>query len=137
MIVFKEKNYSEEDRQTVIGFLGVMEGWKAKARNFHWSSLSKSIHEYLEDLEGELREKQDEIAEVYQGLTDQRIGAVEVIAKTCECGGPLEFIDLIISQTLRFYEGVPETIEYCGLRSVIEELVAVGQKYRYLFRLCE
>lgn len=137
MIVFKQKTYSDEDRALVLSFLCRMEGWKTIARNFHWSSLSKSIHEYLEDLEGELREKQDEIAEVYQGLTDQRIGAGEVIAKTCECGGPLEFIDLIISQTLRFYEGVPETIEYCGLRSVIEELVAVGQKYRYLFRLCE
>ncbi len=137
MIIFKQKEYSDEDRAEVLSFLCRVEGWKTLARNFHWSSLSKDIHEYLEDLEKDLREYQDKIAEVWQGLTSQRIGVGELNSIQAECEGPLEFIGVIIASTLEFYQGIPDTIEYCGFRGIIEDMIAKAQKYRYLFGLCQ
>lgn len=137
MTVFRQKIYSDEDRATVLSFLCRMEGWKTIIRNFHWSSLGKDIHEYLEDLERIIRESQDELAEVYQGLTNQRIGVGELIPIRSECEGPLELVDSMLSDTLNFYEGVPDTIEYAGFRSVLEDMIAKVQKYRYLFSLCK
>lgn len=119
-----------------IEFLNKLEGWKTKCKNLHWAAPKKNIHVYLDEFLAVLSDYQDGLAEGFMGI----LGKVQpnVLSGTpCDANDALDFIRLVKSDTLSFYEKLPKGTIYKGITSDCETFIQNINKYDYLFHLCE
>jgi hypothetical protein len=134
-MIFKQKTYSLGDKIHFTKFIGILTGFSNKAKNLHWAAPAKNIHTYLDDLYGIINDFTDTIAEGYMGILG-KMGPKDIVVVPCEVGDARTFIDELIDQTKKFYEGIPDSTEFKGITSETETFMQNCQKYRYLFSLC-
>ena len=118
-----------------INFLIKLEGWKTKCKNLHWAAPNRSIHVYLDDFLVVLSNYQDGLAEGYMGILGQMEPNV-IKGIESNSNDALSFIDEIKSETVSFYNNIPEETEYKGITSECETFIQQINKYKYLFKLC-
>ena len=124
------------EKSIFIDFINLMEGWKTKCKNLHWSAPKKNIHVYLDDFLEILSEYQDAVAEGYMGISG-KVQPNVLKGTACDCLNALEFIDEVKEGTLAFYKSLPEEVVYKGIVSETETFIHNITKYAYLFRLCD
>jgi Sec7-like guanine-nucleotide exchange factor len=140
---FNEKGIKKEDtveevkptNSLVVDFISLLEGWKTRCKNLHWSAPSKDIHEYLDEFHDILSSFQDSIAENYMGIE----GTIEpntVVGTLCEATNANDFINQVKDKTLDFYGSLPIELTYKGIVSESENFIYNINKYIYLFSLC-
>lgn len=133
MKLYRQKLYSDLERNVVKEFLGVLSGFIHKAKVLHWAASRKSIHEYLDDFWKEIYEFQDTVAEGYMGIMGQL--DTDIIFKAAESDNPWDFIREVEEKTLDFYNLLPSEPRYKGLSGETESFIQEIEKYKYLFSL--
>jgi hypothetical protein len=136
MILFKQKQYAEEDKSIFLGFIDKLEGYKSKCKNLHWAAPKKNIHTYLDDFLEIISDYQDTLAEGYMGILG-KMGPSDVSAVPCDANDALSFIEHLSDDTKEFYGTIPGGTEFKGLTSETEVFIQNINKYKYLFRLCD
>lgn len=134
----KKEDTVEEIKSTinpVIDFISLLEGWKTRCKNLHWSAPSKDIHEYLDEFHDILSSFQDSIAENYMGI-EGKIEPNAIIGTMCEVTNATDFINQVKDKTLDFYGSLPIELTYKGIVSESENFIYNINKYIYLFSLC-
>lgn len=136
MIQFKQKEYSDSDRNLFLGFINKLEGYKTRIKNLHWAAPKKNIHVYLDEFLVIVSDFQDSLAETYMGILGKmQPDAVHGIP--AEGNDALTMINHLIDETEGFYEEIPEDTGYKGISSETETFIKDLQKYKYLFSLCD
>lgn len=136
MIQFKQKEYSDSDRNLFLNFINKLEGYKTRIKNLHWAAPKKNIHVYLDEFLVIVSDFQDSLAETYMGILGKmQPDAVRGIP--AEGNDALTMIDHLIDETEGFYEEIPEDTGYKGITSETETFLKDLQKYKYLFSLCD
>lgn len=136
MIQFKQKEYSDSDRNLFLNFINKLEGYKTRIKNLHWAAPKKNIHVYLDEFLVIVSDFQDSLAETYMGILGKmQPDAVRGIP--AEGNDALTMIDHLIEETEGFYEEIPEDTGYKGITSETETFLKDLQKYKYLFSLCD
>lgn len=136
MAKFRQKQFSDGDRQFFIHYICQLEGFKTKAKNLHWAAQKKNIHVYLDEFLEIISDFQDTIAEGYMGILGQ-MGPRDIKGIECDCDSAIPFIESVIEKTKEFYDNIPESTEFKGITSETETFIQNSQKYRYLFGLCD
>lgn len=134
--VSKQEDISMSPSEFFINFLNKLEGWKTKCKNLHWAAPKKNIHVYLDEFLDILSEYQDGLAEEFQGL----LGHIQPNAIKGIESNTLNAIDFIMEVkqgTYKFYNNIPEGVEYSGIKSECETFIHNILKYKYLFELCD
>ena len=132
----KQEDPNVNPTEFFINFLNRLEGWKTKCKNLHWAAPKKNIHVYLDEFLEILSDYQDSLAEEYQGL----LGHMQPNAINGTPSDTLNAIDFIMEvkmSTCKFYEAIPEGVNYAGIRSECETFIHNILKYKYLFELCD
>ena len=132
----KQEDPNVNPTEFFINFLNRLEGWKTKCKNLHWAAPKKNIHVYLDEFLEILSDYQDSLAEEYQGL----LGHMQHNAIKGTPSDTLNAIDFIMEvkmSTCKFYEAIPEGVNYAGIRSECETFIHNILKYKYLFELCD
>ena len=132
---FQEPIPSHEGNQ-FKDFLCVLEGFKTKFKNLHWSAYSNSIHTRIDELIDEISDYQDILAEEVQGIEGQ-FEPNFLKGTNFDFTYPHEAIDNLISRTDVFYSKLPQTSDYAGVRSECEAFITQLHKLKYLFNLCK
>ena len=135
MITFKQKIYSDVDKQIFIEFLCSLEGFKTRTKNLHWSAPKNNIHTRLDEFLEIIDEYEDGLAEGYMGILGQ-MGPNEINGTPCNASDAISLINEVEERTKQFYESIPEGIEFKGITSECETFIQNIQKYSYLFNLC-
>ena len=136
-LVGQEKQKVEESpRTSFINYLNILEGYKTKIKNLHWSAPAMNIHEKLDDFLDILSEYQDAVAEESMGIYGQ-IAPNVISGKSCDCIDALSTLESLKTKTNAFYLGLGDKLEHVGLRSETETFIHQINKYLYLFRLCK
>lgn len=117
-------------------FLCVLEGFKTKFKNLHWSAYSNSIHVRIDELIDEISDYQDILAEEVQGIEGQ-FEPNFLKGTNFDFTCPHEAINNLISRTDTFYSKLPQTSDYAGVRSECEAFITQLHKLKYLFNLCK
>ena len=141
---YKEKssNKSEEhkkecnDANFFLSFICLLEGWKTKCKNLHWSANKKNIHVYLDEFLDILSDYQDSIAEDEMGIYG-KMDSNAIKGIPCGCLNAKHFIDTVKCETLQFYENISCCPELSGIKSETETFIHNINKYIYLFNLCD
>lgn len=126
----------ENPSQFFIRFINLLEGWKTKCKNLHWSAPKMNIHVHLDEFLGVISDYQDSLAEEYQGLLGHMQPNV-VKGTPSDALNAIDFINEVKSGTTKFYENIPEGTLYAGIRSECETFIHNILKYKYLFELCD
>ena len=122
--------------QKIINFINIIEGWKTKCKNLHWSAPKKNIHVYLDEFLSILSDYQDGLAEGYQGILGKmQPNAVKGIPS--ETLNAIDFITEVRKETISFYDRLPKETIYKGITSECETFIQNINKFKYLFDLCD
>lgn len=132
----ERENNSLTGSQFFISFLNQLEGWKTKCKNLHWAAPKKNIHVYLDEFLNILSDYQDGLAEEYQGLLGHmQPNAIRGIESNTL--NAIDFISEVKQSTFKFYDRIPEGVEFSGIKSECETFIHNILKYKYLFELCD
>lgn len=126
----------ENPSQFFIRFINLLEGWKTKCKNLHWSAPKNNIHVRLDEFLGVISDYQDSLAEEYQGLLGHMQPNV-VKGTPSNVLNAIDFINEVKAGTTKFYENIPEGTLYAGIRSECETFIHNILKYKYLFELSD
>ncbi len=132
----KQEDPNVNPTEFFINFLNRLEGWKTKCKNLHWAAPKKNIHVYLDEFLEILSGYQDSLAEEYQGL----LGHMQpntIKGTPSDTLNAIDFIMEVKMSTCKFYEAIPEGVNYAGIRSECETFIHNILKYKYLFELCD
>lgn len=125
-----------------ITYINTLEGIKTKIKNLHWAAKRLSIqdkrgaHLYLDDFLDIVAGFQDTVAESSQGI----LGIMElndVIGTPVPVISPKELLIYVKDKTIRFYDNIPSSSIYSGIKSETETFIKDINKYTYLFQLTE
>lgn len=119
-----------------ITYLNLLEGYKTRVKNLHWSANGFNIHKNLDELLDIISEFQDSVAEESMGIYGQ-MKVSDITGTLCSIYDPIRLIKDIKAKTERFYKGLNDNISYIGIRSETETFVHNLNKYIYLFSLCK
>ena len=122
--------------QKIINFINIIEGWKTKCKNLHWSAPKKNIHVYLDEFLGILSDYQDGLAEETMGIFSKFQPNI-LKGSECECLNALDFIMEVKGVTFNFYSSLPDDVSLAGIKSECETFIHNIHKYIYLFNLCD
>ena len=120
-------------KTNVLKYLNELQGYRAAIKNLHWSSSNMSEHKVWDDIDSSVGEAQDEIAEVAQGMFGQiKKNELKPISYTLK--NSKEALNAIIDSTKAFHKTLTDesTVQ---LKSVVENVLADLEKYKYLLNL--
>ena len=120
-------------KTNVLKYLNELQGYRAAIKNLHWSSSNMSEHKVWDDIDSSVGEAQDEIAEVAQGMFGQiKKNELKPISYTIK--NSKEALNAIIDSTKAFHKTLTDesTVQ---LKSVVENVLADLEKYKYLLNL--
>ena len=128
--------------QFFINYINILEGAKTKTKNLHWGAKNlpnrdkRGAHLYLDDFLEILGDFQDTVAESSSGiLGEMDLNAVCGVRMTCTT--PADMLNILIEKTTAFYNGIPSSTQFVGIKSETEVFIKDLTKYQYLFRLTE
>lgn len=122
-------------KRKIIEFLNLLEGYKTRCKNLHWAAPNRGIHKYLDEFLVILQDYQDGLAEGYMGIAGQ-LSSNTLIGITIPAENAEQFILLLRSDVLSFYDQIPDSAVYKGIASECETFIQNINQYKYLFSLC-
>lgn len=129
-------NTETSPSQLFIRFINLLEGWKTKCKNLHWSAPKKNIHVYLDEFLDILSDYQDNLAEGYMGILG-KMAPNTIKGIPSDTLNAYDFIAEVKAGTLSFYDKIPSETLYKGIASECETFIQNINKYDYLFHLCD
>ena len=103
----------------------------------HWAAPKKNVHVYLDEFLEVISDYQDTVAEGIMGVLSTHLGPNDVKGDPGDTTNAKEFIDEVKAFTLDFYEKIPTSALYAGLKSECETFIQNVNKYDYLFSLTD
>ena len=132
----ERENNSPTGSQFFISFLNQLEGWKTKCKNLHWAAPKKNIHVCLGEFLEKVEDFQDILAEGYMGILGKMLPNV-IKGIPSDALNAMDFIEEVRTDTLAFYDKIPQETVYVGIKSECETFIQEINQYRYLFGLCD
>lgn len=135
-----EREISNPALSYFINYINVLEGVKTRIKNLHWAANrlpirdKRGAHLYLDEFLEVVQDFQDTIAESSQGiLGDMDLDAIQGTRFSVKC--PCELMTYIEAKTRAFYDNMPSSSVYAGIKSETETFIVNIDKYTYLFNL--
>lgn len=116
-----------------INYVCLLEGYKTKFKNLHWSALNDPVHLRIDEFLSKIGDYQDLIAEETQGIY-QDFPPNSIKGKDIQDIDPITNIKNLLESTNSFYRFLGDGIVYVGMRSNIEVFITDCNKYIYLLR---
>lgn len=134
-------SYSQQSNQNTpqgidlfINQLNLLEGYKTRLKNLHWSAANDMIHQRIDQILDITNDFQDSIAEEAMGIHNQ-FGPAMINGIQCLITDPISLLEDIKSKMNIFYKSICENELYCGIESEIELYIHELNKHIYLFRI--
>ena len=121
-------------KKQVMDFLCILEGFKVKFKNLHWSAANKAIHVQIDETLAIINKYEDEIAEEYQGIftnfQPDFLKAFEVKYNSANLA-----LKALMTNIETFYRGIPEELIYVGIKGNCESFMSDLNIQQYLYNL--
>lgn len=121
-------------KKRIKEFLCVIEGFKIKFKNLHWSASNKAIHTQIDDTLDIINKYEDGIAEEYQGVfanfEPNFLKAIEVMINE-----PKAALKALMANVKSFYFSIPEDFDYVGIKGNCESFISELNIQLYLYNL--
>ena len=119
-------------KEQTISFLSNIEGYHQLLKELHWSATHHSLHTLTDDMDEEVLEVEDSIAECVMGILDTKFGVRDLKtmlpeAKTLD--GLLKEMKKDLIECKNF---VGDNAECAGLQNILDDYMQNINKWNYL-----
>lgn len=122
----------KEIKNKAIEFLCMLEGYHSQLKMLHWSANHNSLHVLCDDIDKEVLEVEDEIAECVMGMLDIKFGIGDLKtmlpnAKTLDA-----LLKEMKTDLIEFKNFVGDDAECAGLQNILDDYMQNINKWNYL-----
>lgn len=123
-------------------FISVLEGIKTRIKNLHWAAEKlpnrdkRGAHIYLDEFLDDVIDYQDKLAESCQGILGS-MSTTAISGVPFTANSTAELMTYCKDTAVNFYNNIPASTIYAGIKSETEVLILNINKYTFLFRLTE
>lgn len=120
------------ERKTILDFLSALEGYHSLLKTIHWSTSNKSEHLLSDDIDDEILDFEDRIAEAAMGKLNTRftIGELKTLmpeAKTIE-----SMLKELENDIVKLKKDIGEDTDYSGMHNILDEFLEKVYSWNYL-----
>ena len=119
-------------KEKTIEFLSSLDGNHELLKGLHWSATSHAQHILTDEIDGEILEFQDKIAECVMGILDTKIGVGELKALLPNAKTLDALLKEMKKDVIDFKEFVGDSAEVSGLQNILDDLMSSINKWNYL-----
>ena len=123
-----KNNIKNETRE----FLSGLEGYHALLKELHWSASHHSLHVLTDEMDGEVLEVEDAIAECVMGITDSKFGIGDLKTLLPEAKTLDALLKEMKKDVIDFKEKVGDDAEVAGLQNILDDFMQNINKWNYL-----
>ena len=122
------KNLQEKTLQ----FLSICEGMHQMLKGFHWGAVKHSIHILTDDIDHDILEYQDKIAEIVMGLTGVKYKAGDLKALVSDASDVKTLLNEFENDVLEYKKEVGNDARMSSVHNVIDDILSDVNKWKYL-----
>lgn len=122
----------KELKSKTIEFLSVLEGYHQCLKGLHWSATHNALHVLCDNIDEEVLETEDEIAECVMGLTDTKFGVGDLKTLLPEAKTLDGVLKEMKKDLIDFKNFIGDDAEFSGLQNILDDYMQNINKWNYL-----
>ena len=120
------------EKKSIVDFLSALEGYHSLLKTIHWSTTNKPEHLLTDDIDEEVLEFEDRIAEEAMGKLNTRInvGELKTLMPDAKELGPM--LTELENDIIKLMNEIGDAPTYCGMINILEEFMEKVSTWNYL-----
>ena len=119
-------------KEQTISFLSNIEGYHQLLKELHWSATHHSLHTLTDDMDEEVLEVEDSIAECVMGILDTKFGVRDLKTMLPEAKTLDGLLKEMKKDLIEFKNFVGDDTECAGLQNILDGYMQNINKWNYL-----
>lgn len=122
----------KEFKKNATDFLSCLEGYHQTLKMLHWSATHHSLHTLCDDIDDDVLELEDTIAECVMGILGDRIGIGSLKTLLPEAKTLDNLLKELQTDVIDYKKKVGDDIKMSGLQNVLDDFMEKINKWDYL-----
>lgn len=126
----------KQDNTCILNFICILEGYRIRFREYHWSTDTMASHKLCDDIMSALLNYEDQLAEEFQGIINYRIkpGTIKPIMNVSENSGIIEALNCLVTDIINLKKSIQrlQNINYDGILNIIDDMIHTINTFKYL-----
>lgn len=119
-------------KEVILNFLSALEGYHQRLKEIHFSTLNKSEHLLVDDMDGDVLEYQDRIAEVSMGCLNTRFGIGDLKTLVPSAKNTEDLVKELLGDIESLIAKLSDSKKYNGIINVLDDFTESVNKWNYL-----
>lgn len=119
-------------KNTIIDFLGALEGYHETCKMLHWSTTNHSEHLLLDKIDEDILKFEDRLAEAAMGRFNTRYGIGTLKAMLPHAENTEKMINELEDDILKLKKEIGDEPKYAGLHNILDDMMENVNTYNYL-----
>lgn len=119
-------------KEKTIELLSSIEGYHQCLKELHWSATHHSLHVLTDDMDEEVLEVEDAIAECVMGILDIKFGIGDLKTLLPEAKTLDALLKEMRKDLVAYKEAVGDSAEVAGLHNILDDYMQNINKWNYL-----
>lgn len=119
-------------KSDILQFLSALEGYHQRLKEIHWSTTNKSEHLLTDEIDGDVLEFEDRLAEVCMGCLNTRFGIGDLKTLMPSAKNTTDLITELFSDVNDFKKKIGEESKYAGIQNILDDMAETINKWNYL-----
>ena len=120
------------DKKTVLEFLSAMEGYHSLLKTIHWSTTNKAEHTLVDDIDEDVLEFEDRVAEAAMGRLNMRFNVKELKTMMPEASNLENMLSELEADIIKLKDEMGDSSEYAGMHNILDEFLEKVYTWNYL-----
>ena len=119
-------------KENALKLLCALEGYHEILKEIHWSTDNKSKHLLTDEIDGDVLEFEDELAEVVMGKLDEKFGKGDLKALLPEAEELKGILDELEKDVNEFIDSIGGEHGFGGIYNITDDFLSKIYKWKYL-----
>jgi len=122
----------KELKQKTIEYMSNLEGYHQLLKGLHWSATHHALHVLTDEIDGDVLETEDAIAECVMGILDTRFGVGDLKTMLPEAKTVDALLKEMKNDLIEYKTSVGDNANHAGLQNILDDFMQKINKWNYL-----
>ena len=122
----------KELKQKTIEYMSNLEGYHQLLKGLHWSATHHALHILTDEIDGDVLETEDAIAECVMGILDTRFGVGDLKTMLPEAKTVDALLKEMKNDLIEYKTSVGDNANHAGLQNILDDFMQKINKWNYL-----
>ena len=122
----------KELKQKTIEYLSNLEGYHQLLKGLHWSATNHALHILTDEIDDDVLETEDAIAECVMGILDTRFGIGNLKTMLPEAKTVDALLKEMKNDLIEYKTSVGDSANHAGLQNILDDFMQKINKWNYL-----